>query len=373
MKFAIEKENLVKVLSNVCGSIGKKNITIPILLNTKLEVKNNKLSVTTTDLDVVITSSINVDSENNGSTTVPAQLFFDIAKKIPEGSQIMIELAKDEKNLVIKYNKSKFKLPCLDPNDFPVIEQSGAYETFNISSQDLLHIVDKTRFAISNDEARYYLNGIYLHLKEEGKNKKIRGVATDGHRLAYAEAKAPNKLSQLTGVIIPKKTVNEIRKIIENVDEQLDFSLSKAKLKLVTSNTVIISKLIDGEFPEYEKVIPTLNDKEIKINKKVLFDAVDRVATIATDKHKAIRLLISKNTLTLQADTTDGGFGNEELKICYTAENIETGFNSRYMLDVLSQINEENVILKFKDDISPVILIGEKTDDALYVLMPVRI
>lgn len=374
MKFVAEKEDLVKALNNVSGAVGKKNITIAILLNIKLEVKGSALSLTGTDLDIVVTSNIKVSSAKDGATTVPSQLFFDIAKKIPDGSQIAVELKSEGKIMEIKYGKSKFKLPCLNSDDYPVIEEGKAEKSFEMKTQDFVDIIDKTRFAISSDETRYYLNGIYFHSKEVGKGKKTRGVATDGHRLAMVETEMPKKCDDIGGVIIPKKTVGEMRKILEGAESTVKVSLSKSKIKLETKNTVIVSKLIDGEYPDYEKVIPPENDKVVKINKKLLAESIDRVSTVATDKHRAIKLSVTKNTLTLQVNTAEGGFGNEELKIAYDKEDfIEIGFNSRYMLDILSQMSSNKVMIKFKDGNSPAILQGENEQNALFVLMPVRI
>jgi len=374
MKFVVEKENLVKALNNVNGAVGKKNITISILLNIKLEAKNDLLSLTGTDLDIVVSSNFKTNIEEEGVITVPAQLFFDIAKKIPDGSQISVTLSDDNKTLEIKYGKSKFKLPCLSAEEFPDIKEGEINKTFVMDTQDLLHIIDKSRFAISTDETRYYLNGIYFHSKEVDGKIKLRGATTDGHRLAVVETKMPKDCEALEGVIIPKKTVAEIKKVLETAGNTVEVSLSKTKMKLKTDDTVLISKLIDGEFPNYEKVIPVGNDKIAKIDKKLFANALDRVSTVAMDKHRAIKLSIGRDTLLLQVDTTDGSFGNEELKINFPYDDvIEAGFNSRYMLDVLAQIDKNNVEIKFKDGNSPVIIQGENEDNALFVLMPVRI
>jgi len=374
MKFVVEKENLVQALNNVNGAVGKKNITIPILLNIKLEAKDDLLSLTGTDLDIVVSSHFKTNIEQEGATTVPAQLFFDIAKKIPDGSQISIALSGDDKLLEIKYGKSKFKLPCLSADDFPLIEEGEIKKTFKMDSQDLLNIIDKSKFAISTDETRYYLNGIYFHSKEVDGSIKLRGTTTDGHRLAIIETKMPKDCEVVEGVIIPRKTVAEIRKLLETAGKTIEVSLSKTKIKLKTDDSVLISKLIDGEFPNYEKVVPVQNDKIAKINKKLFADAIDRVSTVAMDKHRAIKLNISKDSLELQVETTDGSYGNEELKIDFPYdEAIEAGFNSRYILDILAQINKDNVEIKFKDGNSPVIITGENEEGALFVLMPVRV
>jgi DNA polymerase III subunit beta len=374
MKFVAEKENLVKALNNVNGAVGKKNITIPILLNIRLEAKDDMLSLTGTDLNIAVSSHFKTNIEKEGVTTAPAQLFFDIARKIPDGSQVSLSLNADKKTLEIKYGKSKFKLPCLSADEFPVIEEGEINKNFTMNTQDLLRIIDKSRFAISSDETRYYLNGIYFHSKDVEGKVILRGATTDGHRLAIVEAKMPKDCEAVEGVIIPKKTVGEIRKILETANKTVKVSLSKTKIKVESDDAVLISKLIDGEFPNYEKVIPIGNDKIATINKKLFADAIDRVSTVAIDKHRAIKLNITKDNLKLEVETNDGSSGDEEIKIQFAYDDvIETGFNSRYMLDILAQINKENVVIKIKDGNSPVIIQGEDEKDALFVLMPVRI
>ena len=374
MKFVVEKENLIKALNNVNGAVGKKNITIPILLNIKLEAKDDLLSLTGTDLDIVVSSSFKTNIEKEGVITVPAQLFYEISKKIPDGSQISVALSEDQKILEIKYGKSKFKLPCISAEDFPVIEEGEIKKSFEMDTQDLLHIIDKSRFAISTDETRYYLNGIYFHSKDVDGKVLLRGTTTDGHRLAVVEAKMPKDCDTIEGVIIPKKTVAEIKKVLETAGKTIEIALSKTKMKLKTNDTILISKLIDGEFPNYEKVIPVGNDKIATINKKIFANAIDRVSTVAIDKHRAIKLTIKRDSLLMQVDTTDGSFGNEEIKINFPYDEvIEAGFNSRYMLDILTQIDKDITLIKFKDGNSPVIITGEDEKNALFVLMPVRI
>jgi len=374
MKFVVEKENLIKALNNVNGAVGKKNITIPILLNIKLEAKDDLLSLTGTDLDIVVSSSFKTNIEREGVITVPAQLFYEISKKIPDGSQISVALSEDQKILEIKYGKSKFKLPCISAEDFPVIEEGEIKKSFEMDTQDLLHIIDKSRFAISTDETRYYLNGIYFHSKDVDGKVLLRGTTTDGHRLAVVEAKMPKDCETIEGVIIPKKTVAEIKKVLETAGKTVEVALSKTKMKLKTNDTILISKLIDGEFPNYEKVIPVGNDKIATINKKIFANAIDRVSTVAIDKHRTIKLTIKRDSLLMQVDTTDGSFGNEEIKIDFPYDEIiEAGFNSRYMLDILAQIDKETTLIKFKDGNSPVIITGEDEKNALFVLMPVRI
>ncbi len=370
MQFQISKSAINKALSNVNGAVEKRN-TIPVLLNVKIEAKNGRLNLTATDMDIVITSSAEALITREGTTTVPAQLFYDIIRKIPDTADINIEFQEDVFLVKITYGKSKFSLPCLDSSEFPVLSEGDMNVNFNIKSSEIIKLIDQTRFAIPSDETRYYLNGLFLHSVLENGGVELRAVATDGHRLALSSSKQSNLATAISGVIIPKKTINEIRKIVEGNDE-VNFSFSKAKIRVSSGNSVIVSKLIDGEFPEYDRVIPKGNDKIVKVDRKLIFDAVDRVATIATDKNKSIKFILDNNKISLQVQTNDSGNGSEEIEVDFQGATIETGFNSRYFLEIIGQIDKEKINIHFKDGSSPALI---NTDDhnSLYVIMPIRI
>lgn len=372
MHFLVEKGVLVKVLANIQGAVERKN-TVPILSNVKIEAKDGKLNLTATDMDIVVISNVHANIKQDGVTTVPAQLFYDIVRKIPDGSEIDVNLNENGNSVSVKYGKSDFKLPCLSADDFPVISEDITDNTFKITSENLLKIIDKAKFAISNDETRYYLNGIYLHTSDD-ESGLLKGATTDGHRLALVKTPVSEDVKIEKGVIIPKKTVNEIKRILDANKEEVTLSISKNKIKLATGDTVLISKLIDGEFPDYKRVIPQGNDKIVKINKKDLSIAIDRVATISTDKHRSVKLTISDGLAKLQAQTSEGGAAHDEVKADYFGESIETGFNSRYLLDILNQIDSDNIVIKFKDGSAPSIIQDEKDEkSSLYVLMPIRV
>lgn len=370
MQFEINKSSILKALSNVNGAVEKRN-TIPILLNVKIAAYNGKLNLTATDMDIVIVSSAEALIKKEGQTTVPAQLFYDIVRKIPDGSTINVESTDDNLTTKITYGKSKFSLPCLDSAEFPILSEGEMLVNFKTNALELTKIIDKTRFAISADETRFYLGGMFLHAIEHNNRIELRGIATDGHRLALASSHQTDLTSAIPGVIIPKKTIGEIRKIIEGGDE-VEVSFSKAKIRVKSGNSIIISKLIDGTFPDYDKVIPKGNDKIITLNRKALFDAVDRVATISTDKHRSIKFTLSNNKLMLQVSTNDNGNADEELEVNFSGDTIETGFNSRYLLEIIGQIVGEQININFKDGGSPA-LVNTSDVNSLYVIMPVRI
>jgi len=372
MQFEVSKSSLVKILSNVSGAVERKN-TIPILLNVKIEARAGKVDFTTTDMDIVITSTISdANIKTEGATTIPAQLLLDIVRKIPDGVNIDLLISEDGNQAIIKYNKSKFSLPCLDAIEFPTLSEGEMTHDFIIEAKELARIIDKSRFAISSDETRYYLNGLYIHIAKNDEGKfELKAVATDGHRLALSSYANDNFDKEIPGVIIPKKTINEIRRIIEDEDN-VKVSLSNSKIKIKCSNCTIVSKLIDGQFPEYDKVVPKNNDKTININKKTIFDAIDRVATVANDKHRTIKLNLESGKIQLQVSSSDGGFADEEVEVDFSGDKIEAGFNSRYLLEIINQLDSNDINLKFNDSFSPVIV--DSADlKGLYVIMPVRV
>jgi DNA polymerase-3 subunit beta len=370
MQFQISKSSINKALFNVNGAVEKRN-TIPVLLNVKIEAKDGRLNLTATDMDIVIISSAEALIKKEGSTTVPAQLFYDIIRKIPDTADLTIESDEENSSIKISYGKSKFTLPCLDPSEFPILSEGEMTVHFTIKSEEIIKIIDKTKFAIPFDETRFYLNGLFLHSIVDGDNIELRGIATDGHRLALASSNASSLTSAIAGVIIPKKTINEIKKIAEG-NENTEISFSKAKIRVSSGNSIIISKLIDGEFPDYTRVIPKNNDQIVKVDRRSIFDAVDRVSTIATDKNKSIKLILENSKIILQIKSGDNGNASEEIEVDFQGETIETGFNSRYFLEILGQINKEKINIHFKDGSSPALIKSEE-NDGLYVIMPIRV
>lgn len=366
MQFEAAKQSLLKAISNVSGAVERKN-TIPVLQNIKIEAQKNsdgdKIILSATDMDILVTVGFEADIKSSGVTTVPAQMFFDIVRKIPDGAIMITQ--ENPSILQIKSGKSKYSLPCIDASEFPNLSEGELGHEVEIKSEDLARMIDKSRFAISSDETRYYLNGLYLHATKDA----LRTVATDGHRLSLSFTEMVNETP--FGVILPKKSVAEIRKIIDSA-KSVRFATSRVKIKVIADQATIISKLIDGEFPDYDKVLPKNNSHVAAIAKKQFFDCVDRVSTVATDKHRLVKMIIENGKLTLQVSTNDGSFAYEELDVSYSGERIETGFNSRYLLDIIGQIDGDEVLMRFKDGSSPA-LVEAKSMKAVFVIMPVRI
>ena len=367
MQFEVKKNILLKAISDVNGAVERKN-TLSVLQNIKIDASQGKINLFATDMDILVNSNFACEIVKEGSTTVPAQMFFDIIRKIPD-SNVLINL-ENPTTLQIKAGKSKYNLPCIDASEFPNLSEGELGEENEIEGEKLCRMIDKTRFAISNDETRYYLNGLFLQAIHNEQGSELRSVATDGHRLAIASSNSV-KLTQSFGIIIPKKSVNEIRRIIDGC-KTVKIKVSRVKIKVITDNSTIISKLIDGEFPDYEKVLPKNNQFKIKLNKKSFFDCIDRVSTVANDKHRSVKLGIESNKINLQVNTTEGSFAYEELDIDFAGDKIEAGLNSRYLLEVIGQVDKEELTINFLDGFSPALVEANELG-AVFVIMPIRL
>ncbi|BAE49441.1 DNA polymerase sliding clamp subunit [Paramagnetospirillum magneticum AMB-1] len=372
MKLTIERAALLKSLAHV-QSVVERRTTIPILSNVKLEGRGGLLSLNATDMDLDIIEAVPADVVRPGATTAPAHTFYEIVRKLPDGSQVEIEHDAESGQLTLRSGRSKFSLACLPVEDFPVLSGGELPFTFSLSAAELKTLIDRTRFAISTEETRYYLNGIYLHAAASDGVDVLRAVATDGHRLARVEITLPSGAAGMPGIIVPRKTVAEIRKLIDETDGEITVSLSETKLKFAFGDAVLTSKLIDGTFPDYERVIPADNDKVLVVDCKSFAQAVDRVSAISTEKSRAIKLALEKGSATLSASSAENGSAVEEIEADYTSTPLEIGFNSRYLMDILAQVEGDTARFAMADAASPTV-VREMTDGgAIYVLMPMRV
>ncbi|MFC3052212.1 DNA polymerase III subunit beta [Kordiimonas pumila] len=371
MKVTIERNSLLKTLGHVQSVVERRN-TIPILSNVMIEAEGDTVAMTATDLDIAIIEKTAATISVPGSTTVPAHTLFDIARKLPDGSEVELSL-EDNDRLVVKAGRSRFTLACLDKEDFPVMNQGDLPHRFTLAAEELKRLIDKARFAISTEETRYYLNGIYLHVASSENGNVLRAVATDGHRLAQVEQDVPEGAVGMPGIIVPRKTVAEIRKLIDEVDGDVNIALSDTKIRFSFAGAIITSKLIDGTFPDYSRVIPQGNDKMLEMDCKILSESVDRVSTISSDKTRSVKLSLSDGTLTLSVNSPDSGTATEELAVAYTADALEIGFNSRYLMDILAQVEGESVQIMLADPSAPTVVKDVMDEAALYVLMPMRV
>jgi DNA polymerase-3 subunit beta len=370
MKIVIDRSTLLKALSHV-QSVVERRGTVPILGNVKLDATGNALELTATDMDIAMMEKVSAVIEEHGATTVPAHTFYEIIRKIQDGAQVELATSGDKMN--IRAGQSRFTLSCLPVEEFPVLAEGDLEHNFTLTSTECLALIEKTRFAVSTEETRYYLNGIYLHVTDGEHGKVLRAVATDGHRLARIEVDMPDGAASIPGVIIPRKTIGELRKLIEEGVDTVKVSLSGTKIRFECGHAVLISKLIDGNFPDYERVIPTHNDKVMEVPGKFLSQCVDRVSVIASEKTRGIKLLVEDGKLTLTANSAEQGNATEELDVKYNSDSIEIGFNSRYLMEMLAQIEGDMAHIAFSDSSSPAVVRDTACAGALYVVMPMRV
>lgn len=372
MKLTIERAALLRSLNHVQSVVERRN-TIPILSNVHFNAENGQLALTATDMDLAIVESVDAASENGGTTTAPAHTLYDIVRKLPEGAQIELDATGDNDQLILKSGRSRFTLQTLPTADFPQMTDGDLPTVFTLPADELRMLIDRTRFAISTEETRYYLNGIYFHKADADGIPVLRVVATDGHRLARVEMPLPNGADGMPGIIVPRKAVSELRKLIDETEDDVEVALSDTKIRFTFGSVVLTSKLIDGTFPDYDRVIPDGNDKTLEVDCDDFAAAVDRVATISTEKSRAIKLSVDSGNIVLSASSPESGTASEEIEVDYSQGPIEIGFNARYLLDIAQQIEGANAQFVMADSASPTIVRDTDDPTSLYVLMPMRV
>ncbi|MCV0395016.1 MAG: DNA polymerase III subunit beta [Rhizobiaceae bacterium] len=372
MRVTLERSNLLKSLNHVHRVVERRN-TIPILGNVLLRADGGSLEMKATDLDIEVTEATPAQVDQAGATTVPAHLLYDIVRKLSDGAEVMLKLDETGNAMSIISGRSSFRLQCLPQSDFPELTAGSFSHIFRLDAEDLKQLIDKTQFAISTEETRYYLNGIFLHTLEADGKLKLRSVATDGHRLARAEMEAPAGSEGMPGIIIPRKTVNELQKLVDVEDVKVAVELSDTKIRFTIGSVVLTSKLIDGTFPDYQRVIPTGNDRPLVLDRQTFAAAVDRVSTISSERGRAVKLAIADGQVVLTVNNPDSGSATEEVAADYDSEAIEIGFNARYLLDVTAQLSGDSARFMLADAGSPTLIQDPADDQALYVLMPMRV
>lgn len=372
MKFTIDRGALLKALNHVQSVVERRN-TIPILANVLMRAGDGVVELTATDMDISVVEKTPADVSQPGAVTVSAHILFDIVRKLEDGAQVELGGGVEEGRISMRSGRSTLSLTTLPSEDFPVMSDDDMPHSFSLPAAALRGLIDRTRFAISTEETRYYLNGIYLHAAEGESGPVLRAVATDGHRLARMEVPLPDGAAEMPGVIVPRKTVNELRKLIDEVEDDIAVALSDTKIRFASGGVVVTSKLIDGTFPDYDRVIPAANDKFMEVSCHRFERAVDLVSTISTEKSRAIKLSIADNSLILSATSPDAGSATEELEVDYGDEPMEIGFNSRYLIDITQQITGDKARFALSDAASPTLVRDLDDSSALYVLMPMRV
>jgi DNA polymerase-3 subunit beta len=367
MKATIERAILLKSLGHVQSVVERRN-TIPILSNVLMEAREDgSLRLMATDLDLQVDESIPANVEQPGATTVSAHTLFDIVRKLPEGSQV--ELTAAEGKMRVVAGRSRFNLSTLPRDDFPVIAEGDLPTRFELPAATLREIIEKTRFAISSEETRYYLMGIFFHVVDD----QLRAAATDGHRLARVTVERPDGAEGMPDVIVPRKAVAELYRLLEELEGTVEISLSPTKIRFGLGSAILTSKLIDGTFPDYNRVIPTANDKLLKLDPKTFSAGVDRVSTIASEKTRAVKMSLDRDKVTLSVTSPENGVATEELPADYHSDGLEIGFNAKYLLDILGEIDGDTVEVHLADAAAPTLLRENDKSNALYVLMPMRV
>ena len=371
MKLTIERAALLKALGHVQSVVERRN-TIPILSNVLLSADEGTLSFSATDLDMEIIDETAAEVSAGGQITASAHYLYDIVRKLPDGADVELKFTGDDPRLTVRAGRGVYHLPVLPAGDFPVMARDGG-DAIELEAADLARLIDKTRFAISTEETRYYLNGLYLHTVNDGGTSRLRAVATDGHRLALAEMDAPAGSAGAPGVIVPRKTVQEVRRLLDDASGPVQLSVSAQKVRLEFGQASLTSKVIDGSFPDYVRVIPKNNEKTALIDNALFKDAVDRVATISAEKSRSVKLAVEPGRIVFTVRNMEAGQAVEELDVDYDGEPFEIGFNARYLLDVAGQIQGQQAEFKFSDPSSPTLVLDPADPGAQYVLMPLRV
>ncbi len=372
MKVTIERTALAKALGHVQSVVERRN-TIPILSNVLMQAKGGVLTLTATDLDIEISEEAPADVAQDGAATASALTLFEIVKRLPEGAQVRLELSSEESRLKVSAGRSEFALAVLPDEDFPSLSSDDLDTRFTMPTEELQRLILKTRFAMSQEETRYYLNGVYFHAVTDADAPLLRAAATDGHRLARLDAPLPDGAVGMPGVIVPRKAIAELSRLLEDAEENVEIAVSSAKIRFGFGAGYLTSKLIDGSFPDYERVIPKDNTNILKVETKDFAQAVDRVSTVSADRTRSVKLALEADRLRLTVNNPDAGSALEELSVDYGGEPIEIGFNARYLLDVTQQVDGETATFRLADPSSPSVIVDEEDERALYVLMPLRV
>jgi DNA polymerase-3 subunit beta len=371
MQFVVKRDILLKSLNFVQGVVEKKN-TLPILSNVLLQLKDKKLSIIATDLDIIFYDEISdVKILKEGSTTTSAAILYDILRKISSNSELNFEL-KSENKLSLKSENADFNLLCLPTDNFPTFADEFEGSEITLNNSRFLKLLNKTRISISNDDTRHYLNGIFLHITEAHGRNFLTGVATDSHRLSSSSLEIENT-ADFTSLILPRKTVFQLCSLLAESSDQLTMQASDNKTKFTFGNMKLISKVIDGKFPDYKKVVPTTNDKTLVVSSKDFINSIERVASVSLDRKEGVKLVINKDNVQLSVNSANSGEGNEKIEAQFSSENLNISFNSKYLIDIASEVEDKNLKMNLKDSASPVLIEDASDKNSYYVIMPMNI
>ena len=371
MKLSIERADLLKAVSQAQSVVERRN-TIPILANVLIEAEGDLARFRATDLDIEVVETAPAQILSAGAVTVNAVTLHEIIRKLPDGALVQLSAAPGEP-LDVTAGRSHFRLQTLPREDFPVMTSADYTANFSARASVLRRLFDKSKFAISTEETRYYLNGVYMHVADSGDGSLLRCVATDGHRLARIDAELPAGAGEMPGVIVPRKTVGELRKLLDNDEDEIAVSVSETKIRFATPSITLTSKVIDGTFPDYARVIPANNERRLEVDASEFAKAVDRVATVSSERTRAVKLAMGDDRLVLSVNSPDSGAAEEELAVAYGDEQLEIGFNAKYLLEIASQVDRENAVFMFNSSGDPTLMREGNDPSAVYVVMPMRV
>ena len=372
MKISIERAALLKAVSQAQSVVERRN-TIPILANVLIEAEGSDVMFRATDLDIEVVDKAPAQVERAGATTVSATTLHEIVRKLPDGALVTLTADAAAGRLTVEAGRSNFSLATLPKEDFPVMASSEYASNFSIDAVKLRRLFDKSKFAISTEETRYYLNGVYMHVATGEDGKVLRCVATDGHRLARIDTDLPAGADEMPGVIVPRKTVGELRKLLDDDEMKIAVSVSETKVRFATPEITLTSKVIDGTFPDYTRVIPQGNTRKLEVDASDFARAVDRVATVSSERSRAVKLQLDEDRLILSVNAPDSGAAEEELAVSYNDERLEIGFNAKYLLEIASQVDRENAVFMFNSSGDPTLMREGNDMSAVYVVMPMRV
>jgi DNA polymerase-3 subunit beta len=372
MKISIERATLLRAVAQAQSVVERRN-TIPILANVLIEAEGDSVTFRATDLDIEVLDRAPAQVEKAGGTTVSAVTLHEIVRKLPDGALVSLTDDGSSGRLSVAAGRSNFSLATLPKEDFPVMASSEYTTNFAAKAQVLRRLFDKSKFAISTEETRYYLNGVYMHVSDSEGGKVLRCVATDGHRLARIDADLPAGAEGMAGVIVPRKTVGELRKLLDEDDMEIAVSVSETKVRFATPDITLTSKVIDGTFPDYTRVIPQGNTRKMEVDASDFAKAVDRVATVSSERSRAVKMQLDEDRLILSVNAPDSGNAEEELAVAYGDDKLEIGFNAKYLLEIASQVDRENAVFLFNSSGDPTLMREGNDTSAVYVVMPMRV
>ena len=369
MKFSLNQQDLQKSL-NYCQGVIEKRSTLPILSNVLLDASNSTLTITATDLDLIFIHQIsNVEILEEGKTTTSSSIMYDIVRKFSAGKKINFSNVGENK-IHLESEKSDFNLNCISASEFPLTDENFNKNEFLINSKDLLKLLNKCKFSVSNDETRHYLSGIFFHQTQVEDKFFLTAVASDSHRMSISKTRLKEKI-EFEPIILPKKTVFQLCSMLEDYEGDVKVSNIKSKIKFELNNSILISKLIDGKFPNYLQVLPKENKKKLQVDLKLFLDSVDRVASVSLDKKDGVKFSLKKDILNLSVNNTNSGDGKENLNVKFD-HDLDISFNSRYLIDVASQLDANQIEIYFKDSGSPALIKDPGDFDSIYVVMPMK-